>query len=148
MQFAGDKMKSSENVEAQHRSWAVSVSMRALRSSAVAVIAASASACWAEAKPAGLDAAALQNEADYRVVAARCGKPAFEKAFFVSSQQFVAASNDRDRQATARQESAIRSMRRNPITLIGSQSDCKAQGAILQRLMVDRSKGRERVSSR
>lgn len=137
-----------ENFENWNGIWSGGTLARALRRTAVAVLAAGVSACWSQANSAGLDSAALQNEADHRVVAARCGTPAFERAFFAKSQRFVAASNDHDKQATARQESAIRSMRRNPITLIGSQSDCKSQGAILQRLLAERSKVRGAVRSR
>ncbi|MDN4592059.1 hypothetical protein DBA29_26610 [Xenophilus aerolatus] len=115
---------------------------RMLRGIAVTVALAGASACWGQGRPSGLDEAALQYEADYRVVAARCGTPAFEKKFFMQSQQFVAASNGQDKTATARQESTIRALRRNPITLIGSQSDCKAQGDELKRVMDERSRGR------
>lgn len=141
-------MSKLEKFENRNGIWTGATLARALGSSAVAVLVASASLCYAQAKPAGLDAAALQNEADYRVVAARCGTPAFERVFFANSQRFVAASNDHDRQATGRQESAIRLMRRNPITLIESQSDCKSQGAILQRLLAERSKVRGAVRSR
>lgn len=117
--------------------WALAPWVRRL---AVAVAFAGASACCAQGKPTGLDVASLQYEADYRVIAARCGTPAFEKKFFTQSRAFVAASNGHDKEAAARQESAIRSLRRNPITLIGSQADCKSHGQVLQRVMAERSR--------
>ncbi|MDN4592144.1 hypothetical protein DBA29_27055 [Xenophilus aerolatus] len=115
---------------------------RVLRDLALAVALASASACWALERSTGLTDTALQYEADYRVVAAWCGTPAFEKKFFTQSQQFVASSNGQDKFATERQESTIRSLRRNPIALIGSQSDCKVQGDELKRVMDERSRSR------
>lgn len=115
---------------------------RVLRDLAVAVALAGASACWAQARPTGLTDTALQYEADYRVVAARCGTPAFEKKFYQQSRQFVAASNGQDKEAINRQERTIERLRRNPIALIGSQSDCKVQGDELKRVMDERSRSR------
>ncbi|MDN4591735.1 hypothetical protein DBA29_24935 [Xenophilus aerolatus] len=105
-----------------------------------AAVLAAAPSCWAQAQPFGLDEAQLQREADYRVVAARCGTPAFETKFFTQSRNFVAASNGNRQDSTARQERAIESLRRNPITLISAQADCKAQSDELKRLLNERSR--------
>lgn len=113
---------------------------RVRRDLALAVALASASACWAQGRPTGLTDAALQYEADYRVVAARCGTPAFEKKFYQQSRQYVAASNGQDKEAINVQERKIERLRRNPISLIGSQSDCKVQGDELKRVVDERSK--------
>lgn len=141
-------MSTLERVELRDRRRSCRPVAWAFCSLSVAVAAAGGASCWAQARPTGLDAAALQREADYRVVAARCSTPAFEKNFYVQSQDFVAASNGHDRESTARQESAIRSMRRNPIALIGSQTDCKLQGARLKQIMDERNRGRTSRRSR
>ena len=121
---------------------------RALRDLAVAVALAGASVCGAQGRPTGLDDTALQYEADYRVVAARCGTPALEKKFYQQSRQFVATSNGQDKEATARQDRSIERLRRSPIALIGSQADCKARGDELKRVMDERSRSRNGLPRR
>ena len=121
---------------------------RAWRDLAVAAALASASVCVAQVRPTGLDDTALQYEADYRVVAARCGTPAFEKKFYQQSRQFVAASNGQDKEVTARQERTIERLRRNPIALIGSQTDCKLHGDELKRVIDERSRSRNGLRGR
>lgn len=121
---------------------------RALRDLAIAMALVGASVCVAQVRPFGLDDTTLQYEADYRVVAARCGTPAFEKKFYLQSRQFVAASNGQDKEAAARQERTIERLRRNPIALIGSQSDCKLQGDELKRVMDERSRSRNGLRGR
>jgi hypothetical protein len=121
---------------------------RALRELAVAVALAGASVCGAQVRATGLDDTALQYEADYLVVAARCGTPAFEKKFYLQSRQFVAANNGQDKEAAARQERTIERLRRNPIALIGSQTDCKLHGDELKRVMDERSRSRNGLRGR
>ena len=75
--------------------------------------------------------AQAQVEADDRVIAARCGSPAFEKQFFRQSQAAVRAGLISDRTNPARVEQAITAQRRNPIVLVTANVDCAAQ---LQRL--------------
>lgn len=118
------------------------------RDLAVAIAMTGVSVCGAQPRPSVMDDTMLQQEADYRVVAARCGTPAFEKQFYIQSRQFVAASNGQDKEAIARQERAIERLRRNPLSLIGSQSDCKVQGEELKRVMDERSRSRSSQQSR
>lgn len=134
------KSKIDEVQPTRQREWVVV--MLTQRVVAAAVLA-GASSCWAQAKPFGLDAAQLQREADYRVVAARCGTPAFETKFFTQSRNFVATSNGNRQDSTARQERTIESLRRNPITLISAQADCKAQSDELKRLLNERSRSHD-----
>jgi hypothetical protein len=75
--------------------------------------------------------AQAQVEADDRVIAARCGSPAFEKLFFRNSQAAVRAGLVSNRTSPARVEQAITALRRNPIVLVTANVDCAAQ---LQRL--------------
>jgi hypothetical protein len=75
--------------------------------------------------------AQAQVEADDRVIAARCGSPAFEKQFFRQSQAAVRAGLISDRTNPARVEQAITALRRNPTVLVTANVDCAAQ---LQRL--------------
>ena len=70
------------------------------------------------------DEPALQNEADYRVIAARCGTPAFEKQFFKQSKAAVAAGLVVRNQDAATIEKAIESRRRNPLQLVSTGADC------------------------
>ncbi|MEJ8859648.1 hypothetical protein WKW79_34165 [Variovorax robiniae] len=75
---------------------------------------------------------AVQQEADYRVIAARCGTPAFEKNFSRLSRAAVSAglvSNTRDAAAV---EKSITALRRSPLALVSASSDCPAQLAHLE----------------
>jgi hypothetical protein len=72
-----------------------------------------------------------QLEADYRVIAARCGTPTFERTFLRQSMAAVSAglvSNDRTPAAV---EQKITALRRNPLALVATQSDCPGQMARL-----------------
>ena len=68
-----------------------------------------------------------QREADYRVVAARCGSPAFEKAFSAQSRKAVAAGLVSQRAEPAVIEKSINSLRRSSLTLVATSSDCPAK---------------------
>ena len=80
-----------------------------------------------------------QREADLRVIAARCGTPAFESAFFKQSTAAVKAgliSKDRTPVDT---EKKITALRRSAFVLVASTSDCPAQLAQLAALQRTRS---------
>ncbi|WP_431275308.1 hypothetical protein ACQ858_02710 [Variovorax ureilyticus] len=79
----------------------------------------------ANAEPAAMSAE--QQEADYRVVAARCGTPAYEKAFFSQSKAAVAAGLVAKNRPPAEVEKTITALRRSPFVLVAAQSDCAAQ---------------------
>lgn len=99
------------------------------------------------ALPAGAQTAAApsspmsseQQEADYRVIAARCGTPAFEKAFFKQSTAVVAAGLVSKHRSPAEVEKAITALRRSPLVLVAAPSDCPAQLAQLAQLQKSRS---------
>jgi len=84
--------------------------------------------------------AAAQAEADNRVIAARCGSPVFEKAFFRQSQAAVRAGLLSNRRRPEQNEKMITALRRNPYTLVSIQSDCAAQLERLKQVMKDRSR--------
>ena len=73
-----------------------------------------------------------QLEADYRVIAARCGSPAWEKAFFKESQAAVRAGVVSRRGSPEEVEKRIVALRRNPLVLVGAAADCPAQLARLK----------------
>jgi hypothetical protein len=83
--------------------------------------------------------AKAQVEADDRVIAARCGSPAFEKQFFRHSQAAVRAGLVSNRTSPARVEQAITALRRNPIVLVTANVDCAAQLARLKQVIKSRS---------
>ena len=94
----------------------------------------------AQAAPAaGLPISSEQLEADYRVIAARCGSPAFEKAFFNASRAAVAAGLISKTQRPAQLEKAITALRRSPLILVASPADCPAQLALLKDVQKRRS---------
>jgi hypothetical protein len=68
-----------------------------------------------------------QQEADYRVIAARCGTPAFERRFYHQSRAAVAAGLVSSNPDTAAVERTITSLRRSPFVLVATSTDCKAQ---------------------
>ena len=80
-----------------------------------------------------------QEEADNRVIAARCGTPKFEKAFMRQSTALVAAGRLSAKRTPADVEKTITAMRRNPVTLISASADCPAQLERLVRLQESRS---------
>jgi hypothetical protein len=98
---------------------------------------------WAAAaQPAGSAAAAFsaeQQEADYRVIAARCGTPAFEKAFFNQSRAAVNAGLVSRNRPPADVEKTITALRRSPFVLVAAPADCPAQLKQLAELQKSRS---------
>jgi len=80
------------------------------------------------APPPGL---AEQQEADWRVIAARCGTPAYEKAFYKQSRAAVAAGLVVRNRDPVQVEKTITALRRSPFVLVATQADCAAE---LQRL--------------
>lgn len=84
---------------------------------------------------------AEQLEADYRVIAARCGTPAFEKAFFFHSRAAVAAGLVVKGREPAEVEKTITALRRSPFVLVAAPGDCPAQLAMLKDVQKNRSAG-------
>jgi hypothetical protein len=82
-----------------------------------------------------------QEEADYRVIAARCGTPAFEKAFMKQSMAAVSAGlvSSGRHSTPADTEKAITALRRSPFVLVAASADCKEQLARLAELQKSRS---------
>lgn len=93
---------------------------------------------WAAAQTA--DLSGEQQEADYRVIAARCGTPGFEKAFYKQSKAAVAAGLVVKHRDPAQVEKTVTALRRNPVVLIGTQADCPDQVARLKELQKERAK--------
>ncbi|WP_431275362.1 hypothetical protein ACQ858_03040 [Variovorax ureilyticus] len=81
-----------------------------------------------------------QREADLRVIAARCGTPAFEKSFYKQSKAAVAAGLVTRHRDPAQVEKSVTALRRNPVVLIGAQSDCPAQIERLKEVQKERAK--------
>ena len=107
---------------------------------AAATLAGMCLSAGAQMAPAsGLAISSEQLEADYRVIAARCGSPAFEKAFFNSSKAAVAAGLISKTQRPAQQEKAITALRRSPSILVAAHADCPAQLALLKDVQKRRS---------
>ena len=82
----------------------------------------------------------LQQEADHRVVAARCGTPAFEKAFTRQSRAMVAAGLVGSTKDPVAAEKMITTLRRNPYRLIATPADCRAELAALAALQKQRAR--------
>ena len=80
-----------------------------------------------------------QQEADYRVIAARCGSPAFEKTFFKQSKAAVSAGLFSKTRTPAEVEKTITALRRSPFVLVAAPSDCPAQLIQLAALQKSRS---------
>jgi hypothetical protein len=78
--------------------------------------------------------AAEQQEADYRVIAARCGTPAFEKGFFKESRAAVAAGLVNKNRMPADVEKSVEALRRSPFVLVASNADCPSQLTQLKEL--------------
>ncbi|KWT97063.1 hypothetical protein WDL1CHR_05387 [Variovorax sp. WDL1] len=76
--------------------------------------------------------AAEQQEADYRVIAARCGTPAFEKGFFKDSRAAVAAGLVNKNRMPADVEKSVEALRRSPFVLVATNADCPSQLAQLK----------------
>lgn len=84
--------------------------------------------------------AALQREADYRVIAARCGTPAFEKQFFKQSKAAVASGLVEGLSNAGAAEKQIESRRRNPLQLVATSADCSEKLALLKTVQQERAK--------
>ena len=84
--------------------------------------------------------AALQREADYRVIAARCGTPAFEKQFFKQSKAAVAGGLVDGLSNAGAAEKQIESRRRNPLQLVATSADCGEKLALLKTVQQQRAK--------
>jgi hypothetical protein len=68
-----------------------------------------------------------QQEADFRVIAARCGTPAFERAFYKQSRAAVAAGLVVKNRDPVQVEKTVTSLRRSPVVLVATQADCAAE---------------------
>ncbi|MDM0024814.1 hypothetical protein [Variovorax saccharolyticus] len=68
-----------------------------------------------------------QQEADFRVIAARCGTPGFEKAFYKQSRAAVAAGLVVKNRDPVQVEKTVTSLRRSPVVLVATQADCAAE---------------------
>lgn len=82
---------------------------------------------------------AEQQEADWRVIAARCGTPAFEKAFYKQSRAAVAAGLVVKNRDPVLVEKSVTGLRRNPFVLIAGPADCPAELKQLAELQKSRS---------
>jgi len=81
----------------------------------------------------------VQQEADYRVIAARCGTPAFEKAFTRQSRAAVAAGLVSPTRDSAAVETTITAHRRNSLVLVAASTACPAHLAQLEAIQRQRS---------
>jgi|UPI000489AF6F hypothetical protein len=88
----------------------------------------------------GAESSGEQQEADYRVIAARCGTPAFERAFYKQSRAAVAAGLVVKHRDPAQVEKAVTALRRNPVVLIGAQADCPDQLTRLKEIQKERAR--------
>lgn len=91
------------------------------------------------AQPVSAPVPAEQQEADYRVIAARCGTPAFEKAFYYQSRAAVAAGLVNKNRPPADVEKTVTALRRSPFVLIAANADCPVQLKQLANLQKSRS---------
>ncbi|WP_218510730.1 hypothetical protein [Variovorax sp. dw_308] len=80
-----------------------------------------------------------QQEADYRVIAARCGTPVFEKAFTRRSRAAVVAGLVSPNREAASVEKTITALRRSPLVLVTASTECPAQLAQLEAIQKQRS---------
>jgi len=100
-------------------------------------------ASWPAACQRAVDLSTLsseQQEADDRVVAARCGTPAFEKGFYKQSKAAVAAGLVVKHRDPVQVEKTVTALRRNPVVLIATQAECPAQLDRLRQIQKDRAK--------
>ncbi|VWX61961.1 conserved exported hypothetical protein [Burkholderiales bacterium 8X] len=79
-------------------------------------------------------------ESDWRVIAARCGTPLFEKGFLKQSKAMVAAGLVSSHRDPIEVEKKISNLRRNPLQLIATSADCPAKLAELRELQAQRAK--------
>ncbi|MDB5826051.1 MAG: hypothetical protein JWQ73_271 [Variovorax sp.] len=114
--------------------------MKALRGYLSGAMAAAVLAVGAQAgQEQDSSTAGEQQEADYRVIAARCGTPAFEHAFFRQSAAFVSAGQLSRGRRPADVEKSITALRRSPFVLVATNADCPARLAELTALQKSRS---------
>jgi hypothetical protein len=73
------------------------------------------------------------------VIAARCGTPAFEKAFYNQSRAAVAAGLVNKNRPPADVEKTVTALRRSPFVLIAANADCPVQLKQLADLQKSRS---------
>lgn len=102
----------------------------------VALVASAMSAGARTGDETWLQTGTEQQEADLRVIAARCGTPAFERSFHRQSTVIVSAGIIAGSRRPADVEKTITALRRSPIVLVAASSDCPAmlaQLALLQR---------------
>jgi hypothetical protein len=100
-------------------------------------------ASWPAASQPAADVSPLsieQQEADDRVVAARCGTPLFEKGFYKQSKAAVAAGLVVKHRDPVQVEKNVTALRRNPVVLVATQADCPAQLDRLRQIEKDRAK--------
>ncbi len=102
----------------------------------------------AQAQDASSPLSGEQQEADFRVIAARCGSPAFEKVFFKQSRAAVAAGMVSKTRDPADVEKAVAKLRRSPFVLVAAPSDCPAQMAMLKELQKSRGDALKKVRGR
>jgi len=107
--------------------------------SAVAALLIAPALSMAQGAGASAAMAAAQQEADWRVIAARCGTPAFERAFFKQSKAAVAAGLVARNRDPVELEKTITSMRRSPALLVVSNADCTEQVKQLAQLQKERA---------
>lgn len=106
---------------------------------AAAIVGACLSASAQPRPELGSPVASEQLEADYRVIAARCGSPAFEKAFFNDSKAAVVAGLVSKGRNPVDAEKAIAALRRSPFVLVAAPADCPAQLVQLKALQKSRN---------
>ncbi|MDM0118053.1 hypothetical protein QTI66_38940 [Variovorax sp. J22R133] len=80
-----------------------------------------------------------QQEADYRVIAARCGTPAFEKSFSRHSRAAVAAGLVSPNRDAAAVEKSITALRRSSLSLVTTSTDCPVLLAQLEAVQRQRN---------
>jgi hypothetical protein len=98
---------------------------------------------WSAASQPTMDPSPLsseQQEADDRVVAARCGTPLFERGFYKQSKAAVASGLVVKHRDPVQVEKNVTALRRNPVVLIATQADCPAQLDRLRQIEKDRAK--------
>jgi hypothetical protein len=76
----------------------------------------------------------VQQESDYRVIAARCGTPRFEHGFFKESKAAVQAGLVGNSRNPDEVERMVTEARRNPLLLVSKSADCKADLATINDL--------------
>ncbi|MGO4394508.1 hypothetical protein AB4Z46_24425 [Variovorax sp. M-6] len=106
---------------------------------AAAVIGMPLAASAQQAADAAVPISGEQQEADYRVIAARCGSPAFEKAFYKQSRAVVAAGLVTKHRDPVQVEKTVTALRRSPFVLVATQADCAAELKRLAELQKSRA---------